>query len=112
MSELKPARAGLVRAAEDYAWSSVLIHLGGADALGLVDAESWQRDWTPEQWAEWLSQGEQDAVAIREATYSGRVLGSAEFVARLEAATNRKLSLAHPARPKKEIRVAANPASA
>ena len=110
--ELNPVRAGLARAAEDYAWSSALIHLGGADGMGLVDTAGWFRDWTPEQWAEWLSQGEQDAAAIREATYSGRVLGTEEFVARLEAATHRKLSLARPGRPKKEVRDAASPATA
>ncbi|MEQ1948812.1 MAG: transposase [Bryobacteraceae bacterium] len=106
--ELNPVRAGLVRAAEDYAWSSALIHLGGTDAMGLIDVESWWRDWTPQRWADWLSLGEQEAEAIREATYSGRVLGSKEFVARLEAATNRKLAVARPGRPKKETTSAAS----
>jgi hypothetical protein len=41
-------------------------------------------------------------MAIREATYSGR-LGSREFVSRLEAAMQRKLGVARPGRPNKEI---------
>ena len=102
--ELNPVRAGLVREAQDYAWSSAVKHLGGADASGLLDTETWRRDWTAEQWAEWLSLGEQEAEAIREATYSGRVLGSAEFVARLESAMKRKLAVAKPGRPKREVR--------
>jgi putative transposase len=106
--ELNPVRAGLVRAAEDYAWSSALIHLGGADGLGLLDTTAWWRDWTPEQWASWLSQGEQEGAAIRQATYSGRVLGSKEFVAGLEAATKRKLAIARPGRPRKETACAAS----
>jgi len=76
--ELNPVRAQLVRAAEDYAW----------------------------KWAEWLSQGEEETRAIREATYSGRVLGCEEFVARLEAATKKKLVARRPGRPKKEVRAA------
>ncbi|MEQ1948669.1 MAG: transposase [Bryobacteraceae bacterium] len=109
--ELNPVRAGLARAAEDYAWSSALIHLGGTDALGLVDQDEWRRDWTVETWAEWLSLGEQEAEAIREATHSGRVWGSEEFVAKLEASMQRKLAIGKPGRPKKEIREAACAAS-
>lgn len=109
--ELNPVRAGLVQAAEDYAWSSAVMHLGGTDALGLLDLETWWRDWTAEQWAEWLSQGEEDDRAIREATYSGRVLGCAEFIARLESATEKKLAAGRPGRPKKEVRVLGSAAS-
>src|SRR5258708_15316080 len=50
--ELNPVRAGLVRCAEDFAWSSALIHLGGNDALGLVDLETWRCDWPIEEWAQ------------------------------------------------------------
>ena len=88
------------------------MHLGGGDALGLLDLETWRRDWSPEQWAEWLSQGEQDERAIREATYSGRVLGCAEFIARLESATHKKLAAGRPGRPKKEVRAVGSTASA
>ena len=98
--ELNPVRAGLVQAAEYFTWSSALIHLGGTDALGLLDMESWGRDWAPEEWSEWLRQGEEETAAIRDATYSGRVLGSAEFVARLEETTSRKLVPGRPGRPK------------
>jgi len=104
--ELNPVRAQLVRAAEDYAWSSAIAHLGGSDGQGLLDLETWRRDWTTDQWAEWLSQGEEETRAIREATYSGRVLGCEEFVARLEAATKKKLVARRPGRPKKEVRAA------
>jgi len=88
------------------------MHLGGPDAAGLLDLEAWRRDWTTEQWAEWLSQGEEETHAIRAATYSGRVLGCEEFVARLEAATKKKLTAGRPGRPKKEVRAVANRVSA
>ena len=56
--------------------------------------------------------GEEETHAIRAATYSGRVLGCEEFVARLEAATKKKLTAGRPGRPKKEVRAVANRVSA
>ena len=100
--ELNPVRAGLVRAAEDYAWSSALIHLGGADRTGLVETEAWLRDWPVEQWALELPRGEPDAAAIREATYSGRAFGSAGFVGDLERRLNRRIAPGKAGRPRKE----------
>ena len=100
--ELNPVRAGLVRAAEDYAWSSALIHLGRADRTGLVETEAWLRDWPVEQWALELRGGEPDAAAIREATYSGRVFGSAGFVGDLERRLNRRIAPGKAGRPRKE----------
>ncbi len=50
--ELNPVRAGLSQSAGDYAWSSAVKHLGGADPLGLVDLELWRSHWTPEDWAD------------------------------------------------------------
>jgi REP-associated tyrosine transposase len=106
--ELNPVRAGLVRRAEDYTWSSAVMHLGGFDGLGLLDLETWRRDWSTEQWSEWLRQGEEDASAIREATYSGRVLGDKAFVAGLETQLQRRLAPARPGRPRKESATAAS----
>jgi putative transposase len=103
--ELNPVRAGLVRVAEDYAWSSALIHLGGADPAGLVDPEAWRRDWPAENWAHELRRGESDAAAIREATYSGRVFGSANFVAELERRLNRRIAPGKSGRPRKDAAV-------
>jgi len=55
--ELNPVRAGLVRSASDYAWSSAVTHLGGTDAAELVDLEQWRRDWTPEEWGAVAARG-------------------------------------------------------
>ena len=42
--QLSPGQAGFVQAAEDYAWSSAVMRLGGMDVLGLLDVETWRRD--------------------------------------------------------------------
>jgi putative transposase len=101
--ELNPVRAGLVRVAEDFAWSSALIHLGGADRAGLLDLEAWRRTWTPEAWASLLREGEDHATAIREATHSGRVLGGEGFVAELERRLQRRIAPGKAGRPKNEV---------
>ena len=101
--ELNPVRAGLVRVAEDYAWSSAFIHLGGTDRAGLLDQEEWRRNWTPEAWASELRLGEDDAAAIRRATYSGRVVGGEGFVAELEGRLQRRIAPGKAGRPKKEV---------
>ena len=101
--ELNPVRAGLVRSAEDYAWSSALIHLGGADRAGLLELEAWRQEWPTEAWASVLREGAEDAAAIREATYSGRVLGTEGFVAELERRLGWRIAPGKAGRPKKEV---------
>lgn len=100
--ELDPVRAGIVRSAEDYMWSSAPIHVGGPDRLRLLHLESWRTDWTPDQWAQRLRQGVTQEAAIMRAAHSGRVLGSDQFVAELERRLKRRLSPGRPGRPKKE----------
>ena len=43
--ELNPVRAQMVRHADQYAWSSAIAHLGGADSAHVLDLDTW--DWTP-----------------------------------------------------------------
>jgi putative transposase len=98
--ELNPMRAGMVKFASDYAWSSADVHLGGPDAVGLVAMQEWSTGWTPEEWGAALHRGEDQAAAIREATYSGRPLGGDEFIAAVEARLSRRVSRRKPGRPK------------
>ena len=88
--ELNPVRAGLVRAAKSWPWSSAKAHLAGRDdelarvkpLLALV--AEWRsllnRPWPTEAW-ETLLQHER----------TGRPLGSPEFVADLERVLGRPL---------------------
>ena len=98
--ELNPVRAGLAARAEDYAWSSARAHaLGTADPLldpkrpfaaGARDGLTGR----PRAWAEWLARGlaEEEIEAIRQATRTGRPLGDAAFVRRLEKKLARPLA--------------------
>jgi len=99
--ELNPVRAKLAARAEDWPWSSARTHLTGEPdgltktvALGIP----------PDQWGGFLAEGLGDAAleAIRRGERTGRPLGDAAFIARLEAETGRQLALAKPGRKPKE----------
>ena len=99
--ELNPVRAGLVRAAEDYVWSSAAAHLGGADPAGLVALEPWRASgWSAEEWAEVLRREEGNSTLIREATYSGTPLGSEGFITAVEERLCRRVARGKPGRPR------------
>lgn len=93
--ELNPVRAGLVARAERWRWSSAKAHLKGADD-GLVSvAPLLQR--VPD-WRAFLRAGLDEARidALRRHGRSGRPLGDAAFLDRLEALTGRRLRRAKP----------------
>ena len=100
--ELNPVRAGIVRLPEDYIWSSCVMHLGGSDALLLVDLAGWRQTWSIEEWTAVLREGTDESEAIRAATYGGRPLGSDRFVAQLERQLDRKLTPGKSGRPRKD----------
>jgi putative transposase len=103
--ENNPVRAGMVERAEDFEWSSAGAHLGRIRAAAMLDMEWWQTRWTVEDWRGVLlgrAGLEQELRAIRQATYTGRPLGSKQFVARLEEQLGRTLE-ARPGGRTKEI---------
>ena len=98
--ETNPVRAGLVKAAWDYPWSSATYHIGQTETdflvadrtlLGLV--EDWQsflaglKDLQPE--------------TIRLATRTGHPAGDPSFIESLEHLTGRTLKRGKPGRPLK-----------
>ena len=96
--ELNPVRAGLVRAAWEWPWSSAAAHVIGMDRAGLLDTADWETRWGAIRWRDVLEQGVEDAAfleRIREATRTGRPAASVEFTVELEARVQRRL------RPKK-----------
>ena len=88
--ELNPVRAGLVERPGDYPWSSAAAHLSGRDdglvqaapMLGMVD-----------DWASYLALDvdEAEMAALRRHERTGRPLGDAGFMARLEQGLGRLL---------------------
>jgi putative transposase len=89
--ELNPVRAKLVRHARDWRWSSARAHLAGRDD-GLVRVEpllEFARDWKAFL-GETLALDEIEEIRSRERT--GRPLGAARFVARMEKKLGRTLT--------------------
>jgi putative transposase len=107
--ENNPVRAGMVKYAGDFEWSSAPAHLG---QVGLtLDEDWWQDRWTVQEWKQMLlnrADQEQELRAIREATYTGRPLGSKEFVAALGEKLGRDLGTRSGGRPKGDLDRSAN----
>ena len=97
--ELNPVRAGLVRKPEDWKWSSARAHLLGEDDP-LVHSAKPLRD--AREWASLLKLGAGDAEAFRRHERTGRPLGSASFLERLERALDRALRPQKPGPKKRE----------
>jgi putative transposase len=98
--ELNPVRAGIAKKPEDYKWSSGQAHLQGEDDI-LVKVEpllSIIPDWR-ELLASDLSKEEYETLRRHERT--GRPLGSADFVEKVEKQTARILRRQKPG-PKKQ----------
>jgi REP-associated tyrosine transposase len=89
--ELNPVRAGMVRRAEDYLWSSAAAHCGLRDDL-LLFGDCPLVAQIP-NWSEWLrlDSNEERYEIIRWHTESGRPLGSKEFLVRIGTQIGRNL---------------------
>jgi putative transposase len=89
--EMNPVRAGLTSAAEDWRWSSASAHLAGRND-GLADVRP-LLERAPD-WRELLASAlpQADYEAIRRGERTGRPLGTAAFVERLEGQLGRTLA--------------------
>jgi putative transposase len=91
--EMNPVRAGLVSAPEEWPWSSARAHLGLC-GTGALDWQDWRTRWVADDWRETLVDRAADSAAvdrIREATRTGRPVGSDEFLEHVEAQCGRTL---------------------
>jgi putative transposase len=101
--ERNPVRAGMVKHAEDYPWSSAAAHCGlRADAL-LSDA--FPVKGVIDDWAAWLRGDEdEDAIThIRRQTHTGRPCGTPAFLACLESLLHRNLLPSKRGRKRKQV---------
>jgi putative transposase len=101
-TELNPVRARLVASPQDWTWSSATIHCGTEPARPWLSMDAWRNRWSSDRWRTYLqaTQHESSRRAIRDSTFSGRPLGSAEFTRALEKQENRPLTRQKPG-PKK-----------
>jgi putative transposase len=100
--ERNPVRAGMVKRAEDYLWSSAAAH------CGLRSDTLLSSDFPPsgviDDWAKWLEidQSEEERRTIRRYTSTGRPWCTPDLLIQLEKLTGRDLQLRKPGRPRKE----------
>jgi putative transposase len=91
--ERNPCRAGLVDHAEQYRWSSAAVHLLGVeDRSGILDLDFWSRSGGAPTWMEMHGSQllDEQTIALRKCTYSGRPFGDESFVESMEQRFGRK----------------------
>jgi putative transposase len=100
--ELNPVRARQARRARDWKWSSARAHLAGKDD-GLVKVRPLLA--IAPDWADFLGEGlgKEALEAVRKGERTGRPLGSAVFLKRLERRLGRSLARQKPG-PKAKAR--------
>ena len=99
--ERNPVRAGLVRQAWEYRWSSARYHAGLEATDPLAADGSWLGD--AKAWRECLESDPEEIERLRQRTRSGRVLGSERFVLRAERTLLRRLRPLPRGRRKKRL---------
>jgi putative transposase len=91
--EDNPCRAGIAGAPGEYRWSSAAAHLlGKPDRSGVLDLEFWARAGGESTWAELHANKshEDQIIALRKCTYSGRPFGEEAFLSGMEERFQRK----------------------
>lgn len=102
--ERNPVRAGLVSSAADWEWSSAAAHYSG-EMSPLLKNNSWPTEDLLESWGSFLEEPDKPETAqlIHKQTSTGRPLGSASFITKLERMSGKLLRALPTGRPKKEI---------
>ena len=96
-----PVRAGIVKRAEDYPWSSAREHITGRTGNS-ISVSSYLEDEIP-SWKEYLSEKEDEAAinSIRRNAMTGRPCGEGSFIEKLEQKFSRRLRALPYGRPRK-----------
>ncbi len=97
--ERNPVRAGLVKLAEEYCWSSARAHVFGFNdpLLSPMPLRSQIKDWSIFLRGE---EKEEDLEQLRKNQLTGRPLGNEDFIEYLERLTGRIIRKKRPGRPK------------
>jgi len=102
--ERNPVRAGIMRRAEQYRWSSAAAH-SGMQPDGLLNPESiWSKPFfRMEGWSDWLAEGDetQKLQTLRRNVDKGLPCGSEGFIRNLDNLAGRLLEYRPQGRPKK-----------
>jgi putative transposase len=102
-TEQNPVRAGVVRQAWKYEWSSAAAHIIGEDKTGLLNMSYWRRISAQVDWRQALEkvQAKEMIERIRLNTHTGRPLAGDSFISKLEKVLNKRLRPLPNGRPKK-----------
>jgi putative transposase len=100
--ERNPVRAGLVRRAWRYEWSSAAAHCGKSSPPVWLEEKLFRRLLAGRNWREALTQPQDDKTLdlMRRHTLTGRPLGSDSFLSKIETAIGRRLRPLTPGRKK------------
>jgi putative transposase len=101
--ERNPVRAGLVRRAWEYEWSSAAVHCGRQGVSELLDLPSWRKVWDSGEWKSCLRRREdaEQVSGVRLRTRTGRPLGADAFISKVERLAGRRLRPLPIGRPRK-----------
>ena len=102
--ERNPVRAGIVRRAENYRWSSAAEHCGKRTYELLNPNSAWGKEFAViEDWSTWLFEGDEaeEIQMLRRNIEKGLPCGSAEFNEKLGIQVGRVLEYRPQGRPKK-----------
>jgi putative transposase len=104
-AELNPVRAGMAVEAEAWPWSSAAAHCGTAAPDACLEMKMGRDHWSEATWRKFQEAGEteSDLFALRRCTHTGRPLGPAEFVQRLEQGAHRRLVPQKGGRPRRTV---------
>jgi putative transposase len=101
--EREPVRAGLVRRAENFAWSSAAAHCGKASNDLLSAKSKWAKAMaeTPD-WSAWLAEGDEEAELnlVKRNIEKGLPCGSDAFIKKLSTQAGRSLEFRPLGRPR------------
>ena len=109
--ERNPVRANIVARPEEYAWSSAAAHAGVDAPTALLDWRFYTNVGGRERWIALLAEPEELTAirALQRGTFTGRPVGSCEFVAGLEQELGRPLAPRQGQRTRLESLLAASP---
>jgi putative transposase len=102
-AERNPVRAGIVRLAWRYPWSSAAAHVGASPAPAWLDVAAWRSLCETRGWRRALQrpEDEHDTARLRRAIRRGRPLASDSFLSTLEHKLGRRLRPRAVGRPPK-----------
>ena len=98
--ERNPVRAGLVKNAWEYEWSSAKYHIGLLKNDMLICDRDLFR--VIEGWEEFLQNDPPEIDVLREKTRTGRPCGGEKLIQKAESLTGRSLGSSGPGRPRKQ----------